>query len=122
MTFNRAAQKAASQRGESIAESLVSLLVVFLAVSMLAGLIIFSYRMILQSRDSLSRYYADNNLLAAQSGESAGKGSVTLLDESGGSVELSTRRITVEYYENAESGSGAAVAYHWAESGTGGGT
>lgn len=61
-------KKLASRRGESLGEVLVALLVSALAITMLAGAIAASSRMVLRSRDAMQDYYTFTNGLSAGEG------------------------------------------------------
>ena len=60
-------KKLNSQRGESLTEVLVALLVGALAITMLAGAIVSSQQMIRHSGEVMDRYYQENNQLDAHS-------------------------------------------------------
>ena len=59
-----AANKLRSHTGETITETLVSVLISALALVLLAGAISAAVRIINRSRDSLSEYYAANEVMA----------------------------------------------------------
>ena len=58
-------EKLRSNRGDSIAEVLVALLISAVALVMLASMIASSSRLILRSRESMEKYDAANNVLAS---------------------------------------------------------
>ncbi len=59
-------RKLKSSCGESIAETLVAVLISAFALMMLAGTINTATRMITNSQDKLGKYYRSNNLLAEE--------------------------------------------------------
>lgn len=88
-------KKLLSQSGESIAETLVALLISALALMMLAGAIGAANRIITQSEKVMRNYYTANNIMIA--GDASAKaGELTV---SYGSVSL---KDNIPYYNNAE--------------------
>lgn len=79
--------KIRSTRGESISETLVSLLVASLALVMLAGSISAASHMVLNTRDKLKKYYAANevvvNMDSSMSAESASIGTKAMTIKQG---------------------------------------
>lgn len=62
----RIARKLKSRAGESIAETLIGLLIASLALVMLAGSISTATRLILTSKDRMDEYYAADGAMAKQ--------------------------------------------------------
>ena len=89
----RIARKLRSRAGESIAETLIGLLIASLALVMLAGAIATATRLVLTSKDKMDRYYLADGAMASHDGDST-RASVTLTD---GSV---TQMVPVEIYTN----------------------
>ena len=88
---NAVSNKLRSSSGESIAETLVAVLIAAFALLMLAGTVNTSSNLILKSQDALSDYYDGNNILAEQSGEGttyniviSGEGGVSETKEASG--------------------------------------
>lgn len=105
--MNRLKQKLKSRAGETLAETLVSLLIAALALVMLAGAMTTASSVVERGRKQLDRYYsaneAENGVIYMEAtGES---GSVTL-----SSTDL-TLNIPVVYYENSEFAKTPVVAY-----------
>ncbi len=99
--------KLKSNSGESIAETLVAVLIAAVALLMLAGTVNTASNLISNSQDKLKQYYEANNNLEQRNGGTLGKkvtisGAGTLLD--GNSYSATT-------YENNELKSGAVIAY-----------
>lgn len=67
----RIARKLKSRAGESIAETLIGMLIASLALVMLAGSISTATRLILTSKDRMDEYYAADGDMAKQTGEAA---------------------------------------------------
>ena len=63
--------KLRSRSGETIAETLVALLISALALVMLAGAISSAARVVTQSETAMQTYYQSNNALAEPTGSSA---------------------------------------------------
>ncbi|MBR2547688.1 MAG: hypothetical protein IKF07_05820 [Eubacterium sp.] len=88
-------RKLHSRRGETIAETLISMLIAALALTMLAGAIAFSFNMIQESRKNLAAYYENSNKMATFPDGSTSSGTVTI--KGGGDV---TKDYTVTVVEN----------------------
>ena len=63
--------KLRSKRGETIAETLIAVLIAAVALVLLASLITTSSKLIRESRDKLDAYYTKNNTLNAFTGDDA---------------------------------------------------
>lgn len=115
-------QKLHSQAGESIGETLVSLLIAALALVMLAGAISASSGVILKSRDKLEKYYTANEQVSGvvkmTSGGSAVNDGITIEDNT---RVISKQSYKVTYYANDEFGSKTVVAYDYSPDSAGGG-
>ena len=102
--------KIKNRRGESIAETLIALLISSGGLLMLATMITSGARMVEKSRDTMSGYYARNNAVAAMetytpdSDEEEArftKGNVTLqLKTDTAGDQLKPQTFAVVYYEN----------------------
>ena len=109
-----AARRLGSRAGESIAETLVAVLIAALAIVMLASMILSSTDVVQRSRQTFSRYYAENSELethtsSADTAKTAG--TVRLTDASTGiTVQLipSMDSVSVDCYTN-----GTAAAYDY---------
>ena len=100
----RIRKKLHSRSGETIAETLIALLISALALVMLAGAISAGTRIILQSENTIQAYYQENNKLATPAGSTANiEISIKLADE--------TDVIPVQYGTNSTFGSKPVVAY-----------
>jgi len=106
-------KKLRQSRGESIAETLVALLIAAVALVMLASMITSSTRLIERSENDLNAYYTANNALSAQSGTGTA-GTVSITDSADNAVKLSDSddgTVDVYYYINDKVGSGDVVSY-----------
>ncbi len=90
-------KKIKSRSGESIAETLVAVLIAALALLLLAGTINTASNMITKSKDLLDTYYTANNNLALEKTK-IGTLTVTMQDDAGISVSESW---SVNYYQPA---------------------
>ena len=101
------------KKGESIAETLVALLISSLGLVLLAGMIAASVRLIDRSKKTAQSYTDAENLLIAQ-GASSVSGTVTIQDSAGNGIKMSDEntsgQVGVVYYVNDETG-GAVVSY-----------
>ena len=120
--------KLRSTSGESIAETLIALLISSVGLVMLASMITASARLITKSKSAMESYYGANNYLESR-GEDAAAGSAGTGDNSplkngsmtitlkpaavsfGSSVDSET--FTVNYYENATIGGKPVVSYEY---------
>lgn len=105
-------QKLRSQRGDSIAEVLVAVLIAAVALVMLATMLSTSGNLIRISRGHLEDYYEANNVLSDPPSDAGTAGTVTLsaalTDAAGASVD-------VTYYINDTLSSDPVVAYRIAD-------
>ena len=98
-------KKLRDYKGESIAETLVALLISALALTMLAMAITSASNIIRTSRDTISSYYKGNEALVTMSGTlptgvTSGNGTVIIEDKTSGIAPISNQSISVNYYEN----------------------
>jgi len=101
-----ALRKLHSNAGETIAETLVALLISALALVMLAGAISTTAKVIKKSDDVMANYYAGDAALVAQSGTDTLTVSIS---EDGATEEMETRE--VNFTSNTALGSKVVVAY-----------
>ena len=96
-------RKLKSRKGETISETLVSLLISSLALTMLAGAITASANLVEKSRTKMDSYYAasevENGVIKMSGGGT--EGTVTIKD-SAASDGLDAQTYTIVYYENEE--------------------
>ena len=109
--INRIKEKLHNNKGESIAEVLVSLLISSLALVMLASMINSSSRIIQSSKVNMESYYSANNALEARTGTASGSGTLSIEDGSNKAVHLSYGggTVSVNYYKNDNAPSGKQV-------------
>lgn len=101
-------KKLKSNSGESIAETLVAVLIAALALLMLAGTINTASRLITRSKTALDAYYTENNKLSEHSSSnSSGTSTVTV---SSGAAD-GWISCTVDLYKNDKIGSAPVVAF-----------
>ena len=101
-------KKLRSNSGESIAETLVAVLIAALALLMLAGTINTASRLITRSKTALDAYYTENNKLSEHSSSnSSGTSTVTV---SSGAAD-GWISCTVDLYKNDKIGSAPVVAF-----------
>ncbi len=101
--------KLKSNSGESIAETLVSLLIASLAMIMLAGAINVSFRLIINSSSKLDEYYQANNDIE-KCVDSSGEKSITVTCEDTAAVWISGE---ADVYENTVIGNDPLTAYRF---------
>jgi len=105
----RIVRKLKNNSGESIAETLVAVLIAAFALLMLAGTINTASNLITNSKNRLKVYYDENNRLASGTvGDS--RNTITMNEKIGGKTNWITCE-NVGVYENDELGSETVVAY-----------
>lgn len=105
----RCRAKLRSQSGETIAETLIALLISAFALVMLAGSIGTAARIITQSEDKMQEYYQEYNKLASPT--SAGAFISFKIDEKTVRLADETESIGVQYYITPAFASTPVVAY-----------
>lgn len=126
--------KLRSRAGESLVETLISLLVSSAALLMLAGAITTASRLVTTSRDTLDEYYANNERLSTMdvsmdvSGSPppsfvSGGGEITI-DNDNDNVEitLGNGNDEVTFYINNVFSKTPVISYHYTPDAGGGGT
>jgi len=93
---HRIARRLKSRAGESIAETLIGLLIASLALVMLAGAIATATRLVLTSKDKMDRYYEADGNMATRSDDTKNSSPIEIT-QTGGTV---TQRVPVEIYTN----------------------
>lgn len=102
-------EKLRDQRGETIAETLVALLISALALVMLAGAIGAANRIITRSETQMQAYYEKNNDLATPTGSAT---TITITDAADKTIKLDKMdSITVNYSTNPIFAGKPVVAY-----------
>ena len=101
-------KKLRSRAGETLAETLVALLVASIGLTMLASMINSSARLITKSRSVLRDYYAENNKLE----ERAEAGNFEIVVDYPG-TDIKPETVTVSYYENNTAGASPVIAYKY---------
>lgn len=81
-------EKLKSRSGESIAETLVALLISSLALVMLAGSISAAVHIVKKTRDKLDQYYAANEYIAVLSGDIKSSDSGYASKNTGKTIEI----------------------------------
>lgn len=113
----RITEKLSNCRGDSIAEVLVALLISAVALVMLASMISSSSRLILQSKEKMTRYDKANNALAEMSGAGESKNlTVTDITDPSDTKEINMEpgavsAISVNVYENEGYRGNKVIAY-----------
>ncbi len=117
--MKRLSKKLKNRAGESLAETLVSLLIAALALVMLAGAISSASGVIIKSRDKLDKYYSANE---EESGvvKMAGGGSSGAVKMTDSSGVLSEQSYGITYYKNNEFAKTPVVAYKYTPTEAGG--
>ena len=90
----RICHKMSSERGDSIAEVLIALLISSLALVMLASMITSAANMIMKSKDTMTSYYSESTSLDYPN-KNNGSITVTIGDEK--------KDISIKYYKTEKS-------------------
>ena len=114
--MKKIAKKLRSQAGESIAETLIAVLVIAVALTMLAAMITATANMVKTSEKTMDEYYTENAALETLSGGTETTIVITSEDEtSSGTIES----VSAAYAENKVL-SEPVIAYRMKTSGGGG--
>ena len=97
-----------SRSGESIAETLIALLVSSIGLLMLAGMLNGSTMMIVRSRKTVGSYYTGNNQLEMKGGDPSGTVNMVFKDEEG---KIREEAFPVVYYVNRTVGKRPVISY-----------
>lgn len=107
---NNAGRKLRSTAGESIAETLIAVLISALALVILAGAISATARIIIDSDETMGRYYDMDANLAEHTGTSSTMAvTISRIESDGSSTGFPPS--TVTYYENNAFANKTVVAY-----------
>ncbi len=102
--------KLRSRAGETIAETLVAVLIAAIAVLMLAIMLTSSTDLVHRSSEAFARYYAENNALSTRGATGGASGTAQLRDASSNPVYLvGDDDADVLYYVNGEAPGGTPV-------------
>ena len=104
--MNRVRKKLHNCTGESIAETLVAVLIIALALTILAGMITTTTRLVKTSEDKLNSYYEANVPLETRSSKDGSFGVTITVDGSQAASE------NVEYNKNDTFSRKPVVAYY----------
>ena len=108
----RIPQKIHSRSGESIAETLIALLISCLALLMLASMITSSARLVTKSRNLMETYYSNNNVLENHEGTGAGSLTVTIKPKNDNQSSSQLQKsFTAKYYKNDTVSSKPVISY-----------
>lgn len=107
--MNSIKKKLRGRAGETIAETLVALLISALALLMLAGAVSAGVRIIEQSNNVLYQYYEGNNNLVNYTTPTLPSQPIVITDSAGNEIERYTDEV-VSYYVNKLSDK-AVIAY-----------
>ena len=106
--YSRICAKLRSEAGESISETIVSVLIAALALVMLAGAVSTASHVITTSKDRLDGYYAENEKIITMSDEAVTESThrirISCGDETWGSVP-------VKYYINNKFSGNPVITY-----------
>lgn len=126
MSKNRAAQKLKSRSGETISELLIALLISSLALTMLAGMITASSRIVRNSMKSMENYVEQENGIVSRSEDgSPGTLTVSVTPKDGGETarkltdEDPYNYISVTYYKTVAFGKVPVITYERSETDAG---
>ncbi len=112
MTTQKLEKKLNSQKGESLTETLVALLISAVALVMLAGAITAAGHVVTRSKDKLNAYYLNNEDLVKRK-TSGGVGNITTstgnMTITGSDISIPSYAVT--FYNNGEFGKYPVVAY-----------
>ena len=103
-------KKLKSKSGESLGETLVALLIAALALTMLAGAIAASARVITRSREKVKDYYEANDAVVQRTSQTYVESGITITDPSNA---MSGQSCKIAFSSNGEFGNTPVVAYQY---------
>lgn len=110
-------KKLKSQSGESLAETLVSLLIAALALIMLAGAMSASSGVITRSKEKLDDYYSanegDSGVIKMKSGGGTSADLGITITDSEAVYKIANQSFKITYYENDEFSKTPVIAYKY---------
>ena len=110
-----ASRKIRSNKGESITEVLVALLISAVALTMLASMIVSATHMIERTRDQMGQYYTEYNTLVSTETSDMTNGKLTFKTSSNGAYALSKDAANVKVaYATASVASSVVVLFRYA--------
>ena len=118
---SKAVKKLHQKAGETLAETLIALLISALALVMLAGAVTTSTKIVNKSKEKVNAYYSANeasNGVVQMSG--TGDSATISISDTTSSDKLSFTPIPVTYYENDVFSGREVIAYKYSTSTSGG--
>ena len=112
--------KLRSGAGESLIETLVSMLVASAALLMLGGAITSATRMVTKSRDTLGAYYANESFLARMPDATPDPDSLRLT-ATDGKITVNNQKYDVTFYVNSVFAQTPVISYDYTPDNSGGG-
>lgn len=110
----RICEKLRSRTGESIAETLIAVLVIAVAAMLLAGMISATNNMVRQSNDKMNEYYKENAKLEIIAKTTTSTDTIQIsakvVNETS-DIAFSIPGVPVTYVENTTFGSNPVIAY-----------
>ena len=106
--------KLSSRAGETISETLISMLIASLALVMLAGAVSSAAAMITKSKDKLGDYYQENEKLVAVAPSASPSSPTIVIKEKNAPTsedKLSDQSVQVVYVENRTFSNKTVVSY-----------
>ncbi len=112
---SRIKRKLNSRAGESISETLVSLLIASLALVMLAGTLTASSGIITKGRAKLEKYYdaneEDSGVVKMKNGDDSTSNTIAITITEPGTTNTISQSCNVNYYKNDTFSSKIVIAY-----------
>lgn len=110
--MSRIKKKLRSRVGESLAETLVAVLVIAIALTMLAGMISATASMVMTTREKMKVYYKENIKLEKLESTVGEEGKINLsIGEAKGTETINITKITVTAVTNNEFEKTPVIAY-----------
>ena len=104
--------KVKSSKGESIAETLIALLISLAGLTMLAYMITSGGKLVMGSKEVLKEYYEANNEVASQNEGSGERLTITLAPDGGGQEAMAAQTFDAFSYKNETLRKTPVIAYH----------
>lgn len=113
--FRKLKRKLNNNKGETIAEVLIALLVSCLGVALMASMISVSMSIIVNSKKTMSDYISRENVLIEKDAAESGTGTVSVKKQDGAALKLTAEDdgnpLAVKYYVNTVLGNKKVYTY-----------
>ena len=105
-----------NKKGETLAETLVALLVAGISVALLVSMIVVSTRMLRGSEENLTAYYdADAKMVAKDASSKLSEDTLIIKDDKEHVLTIGGENVKVQFFANKEAKKKPVVSYSYVE-------